>query len=47
MWILEQDKDGNEIALCLICRDILPIHNMERDEYSEAMDAHVGSHETS
>lgn len=44
MWILEQDKDGNEIALCLICRDTLPIKDMDREDYSDAMDIHVEIH---
>lgn len=47
MWIIEEDKDGNEVALCLICKDTLDIKGIDRDEYSNAMNAHVGSHENS
>jgi len=40
MWIIEDN-----MAICLICRDSLPIQDEARDDYTEAMEAHVASHD--
>ena len=40
MWIIEDD-----MAICLICRDSLPIQDESRDDYTEAMESHVASHD--
>jgi hypothetical protein len=40
MWIIEDD-----MAICLICREALPIQDEARDDYSEAMETHVASHD--
>ena len=43
MWIIEDN-----MAICLICRDSLPIQDESRDardDYSEAMESHVASHD--
>jgi hypothetical protein len=40
MWIIEDD-----MAICLICRDSLPIQNESRDDYTEAMEMHVTTHD--
>jgi hypothetical protein len=40
MWIIE-----DQMAICLICRDSLPIQDESRDDYTEAMESHVASHD--
>ena len=40
MWIIEDN-----MAICLICRDSLPIQDEARDDYTEAMESHVANHD--
>jgi hypothetical protein len=40
MWIIEDD-----MAICLVCRDSLPIQGESRDDYTEAMETHMASHD--
>ena len=40
MWIIE-----DQMAICLICRDSLPIQDEARDDYTEAMESHVATHD--